>query len=68
MDEGRGPLHVVVSDVVAAAAWMVQCGVDVAGVPQHDGIDDQPKCADRILAFPVVLAELLAYRAGGCRR
>jgi hypothetical protein len=61
VDEGRGPLHVVVSDVVAAAAWMVQCGVDVAGVPQHDGIDDQPKCADRI-------AELVAYRAGGCRR
>lgn len=57
--KGREPANVGVVDGVAPISERVQGGVDVAGVPQDDGVQDKTEDAELIfLAFPVVLSEL----------
>ena len=46
---------------VTCSAEFVECGVDVAGVPQHDGVDDEAENAELVfLSLPVFLAEFTA--------
>jgi hypothetical protein len=46
---------------VTVAAEVVEGGVLVAGVPQHDGVDDEAEGAELVfLAFAVALAQLPA--------
>ena len=45
-------------DGVAGARQLLESRFHVEGVPQHDGIDDQPQSAELIfLSFTVALAE-----------
>ena len=67
--EWREALDVVVADVEAVAAQLGQGGVLVAGVPEHDGVEDESEGAELVfLSFAVALAELAAlaveHRAG----
>lgn len=53
--------------VEAAATQLVQCGVLVAGVPEHDGVDDEPEGAELVfLPFAVALAELTSLAVEDC--
>ena len=53
------PLGVAVVDGVAVAAKLGEGSVEVAGVPQHDGVKDEVEGAELVfLAFPVALAQL----------
>jgi hypothetical protein len=53
------PDGVGVGDRLPGRAQRPHRGVDVAGVPQHDGVDDQAERAELVfLAFPVRLAQL----------
>jgi len=55
------PLDVGVLDGVAVEDELGQGGVEVAGVPQHDGIEDEAKRTELVfLAFAVALAQLAA--------
>jgi len=55
------PLDVGVLDGVAVEAELGQGGVEVAGVPQHDGIEYEAKRTELVfLAFAVALAQLAA--------
>jgi len=46
---------------VAVAAKLGECGVEVAGVPQHDGVEDETESSELVfLAFAVALAQLSA--------
>ena len=58
---GGQPFDVGVLDGVAVAAELGECGVEVAGVPQHDGIEDETERSKLVfLAFAVALAQLAA--------
>ena len=58
-DQRRQAMHVLVCNVVAAVAEPGQCGFQVAGVPQDDGVQNQAKGAELVfLAFPVGLPYL----------
>ena len=64
--ERRQRPDVVVLDVEPAAAQLVHGGVLVAGVPEHDGIDDEAEGAELVLlAFPVELASLAVEDGAG---
>jgi len=55
------PLDVGVLDVVAVETELGQGGVEIAGVPQDDGIEDEAKRTElAFLAFAVALAQLAA--------
>jgi hypothetical protein len=55
------PGDVGLADRVAALAQRGDGGVEVAGVPQHDGVQDQAEGAELVfLAFPVRLVDLPA--------
>ena len=46
---------------MAGSAHTVHRSVDVAGVPQHHGVNDQTECAELVLlSFTVGLAQLTA--------
>ena len=41
---------------------LIQGGLEVDGIPQHDNIEHQAECAQLIfLTFPVMLAQLAAF-------
>ncbi len=54
VNEQGEPLDVGVVDGGAVAPELGEGGVEVAGVPQHDGVEDQAEGAELVfLAFPV---------------
>jgi len=60
VNERGEPLDVGVVRV-SARPELGEGGVEVAGVPQHDGVEDEAEGAELVLlAFPVTLAELAA--------
>jgi hypothetical protein len=61
VDEWGQPGDVGVERRVAVGAELGEGGVGVAGVPQHDDVQDQAQDAELVfLAFAVALAELSA--------
>ena len=63
VNERGKPLDVGVLGGVAARAELGEGGVEVTGVPQHDGVEDEDEAEGAelvLLAFPVTLAELAA--------
>ena len=60
-DQGRQARHVFRIDCVADARQLFESRCHVEGIPQHDGIDDQPQCSELVLlAFAVTLPEFAA--------
>ena len=58
---GEKPTDIGVVDGVTFSAEFDECGVDVSGVPQHDGIDDEAENAELVfLSLPIFLAEFTA--------
>ena len=58
VNQGRQPRHVFRVDCVADARQLFESRCHVEGIPQHDGIDEQPQCPKLVLlAFAVTLPE-----------
>lgn len=67
-DEGREPGAVVVTNFGAVGAELGEGGVHVAGVEQHEGLDDESEGTDLVfLAFAVVMAQFAALPKKVCR-
>jgi hypothetical protein len=48
----------LVAHGLAAAAQALHDGVEVTGIPQHDGVEDQAEGGELILAFAIGLPDL----------
>ncbi len=58
VDQGRQSRHVFRMDPIADVRQLFESRCHVEGIPQHDGIDDQPQCSELVLlAFAVTLPE-----------
>ena len=58
VDQGRQPRHVFRMDPIADVRQLFESHRHIEGIPQHDGIDDQPQCSELVLlAFAVTLPE-----------
>jgi len=61
VSQRRKPADGCVVNRVTCSAEFVECGADVAGVPQHDGVDDEAENAELVFfSLPVFLAEFPA--------
>jgi hypothetical protein len=62
VDERRWARDVLLEYRKDFGANLIKRRLDIDRVPQHDHLDDQPKCAQLIfLAFSVTLAQLAAF-------
>ncbi len=60
-ESGRGDAGLIPDGLAGGGAQCGDGGVDVAGVPQYDRVEDQAECAELVfLAFPIRLAQLAA--------
>jgi hypothetical protein len=62
-DERREPRDILISDVAAFGAELVQRGVHVAGVPEHDAVQDEAERAELVFHPLVVALVELAFLA-----